>query len=120
MKLFSLTGKKAVLLGGGGVLGAAMAKGLLEAGADVAICDLDPVRAQIVVDAMPKGASTVKAYKIDTMDIDSIKSTANDIFSDFGRADILVNAVGGNMKAATTSTRFPLRLTAMCLRRSSD
>lgn len=103
MNLFSLKGKKAVLLGGGGILGAAMAKGLLDAGADVAICDLDPVRAQIVVDAIPKGESMAKAYKIDTMDIESIKSTAEAIFSDFGRVDILVNAVGGNMKAATTS-----------------
>lgn len=103
MNMFSLAGKKAVLLGGGGVLGAAMAKGLLEAGADVAICDLDPVRAQIVVDAIPKGELTAKAYRIDAMDTESIKSTAKDIFSDFGRVDILVNAVGGNMKAATTS-----------------
>jgi NAD(P)-dependent dehydrogenase (short-subunit alcohol dehydrogenase family) len=103
MDLFSLTVKKAVLLGGGGVLGAAMAKGLLEAGADVAVCDLDPARAQAVVDVMPKGASMAKAYKIDAMDSASIKSTAKDIFCDFGGVDILVNAVGGNMKAATTS-----------------
>ena len=103
MDLFSLKGKKAVLLGGGGILGAEMAKGLLNAGADVAICDLDPVRAQIVIDAVAKEGSTAKAYKIDAMDIESIKSAAEAIFKDFGRVDILVNAVGGNMKAATTS-----------------
>ncbi len=103
MDLFSLKGKKAVLLGGGGVLGAAMAKGLWDAGADVAVCDLDPARAQSVVDGMPMGASAAKAYKIDAMDPSSIKSTAKDIFNEFGRVDILVNAVGGNMKAATTS-----------------
>lgn len=103
MDLFCLTGKKAVLLGGGGVLGSAMAKGLLDAGADVAVCDLDPGRAQAVVDAISKEGSTAKAYKMDAMDSESIKSTAKTIFTDFGRVDILVNAVGGNMKAATTS-----------------
>ena len=40
MDLFSLEGKKAVLLGGGGVLGAAMVKGLACAGADVASATL--------------------------------------------------------------------------------
>jgi NAD(P)-dependent dehydrogenase (short-subunit alcohol dehydrogenase family) len=103
MDLFSLKGKRTVLLGGGGVLGAAMAKGLMQAGADVAICDLDPVRAQIVVDVLPDGETKAKAYKVDAMDPDSLRSAAKDIISDFGGTDILVNAVGGNMKAATTS-----------------
>lgn len=103
MDLFSLKGKKAVLLGGGGILGAEMAKGLLNAGADVAICDLDPVRAQIVIDAVAKEGSMAKAYMIDAMDVESIKSAAQAILRDFGKVDILVNAVGGNMKAATTS-----------------
>src|SRR5690606_12022433 len=52
MDLFSLKGKKAVLLGGGGILGAAMVKGLVDAGADVAVCDLDLERAQAVADSV--------------------------------------------------------------------
>lgn len=103
MDLFSLKGKKAVLLGGGGILGAAMAKGLVDAGADAVICDLDPERAQAVADSIKRSGSIVKAYKVDAMDPESIKSAAASIFADFGRVDILVNAVGGNMKAATTS-----------------
>ena len=101
MDLFSLEGRKAVLLGGGGVLGAAMVKGLADAGADVAVCDLDLERAQAVADSVGKPA--VKAYRVDAMDIESIKAAAEAIFKDFGRVDILVNAVGGNMKGATTS-----------------
>ncbi|MDI9499491.1 MAG: SDR family oxidoreductase [Clostridiaceae bacterium] len=121
MDLFSLKGKKAVLLGGGGILGAAMVKGLVDAGADVAVCDLDPERAQAVADSVISGAAgekackdtadgdpaakkpVAKAYRVDAMDIDSIKAAAAAIFEDFGGVDILVNAVGGNMKGATTS-----------------
>ncbi|HEY8348543.1 MAG TPA: SDR family oxidoreductase [Clostridiales bacterium] len=115
MDLFSLEGRKAALLGGGGVLGAAMAKGLVDAGADVAVCDLDLEKAQAVVDSVTSGKSggitcedkprrpVVKAYRVDAMDIESIRATAAAIFNDFGRVDILVNAVGGNMKGATTS-----------------
>ncbi len=103
MDLFSLKGKKAVLLGGGGVLGTAMAKGLVDAGADVAVCDLAPDRAQAVADTVMKEGTVVKAYKVDAMDPESIRMAATSIYSDFGRVDILINAVGGNMKAATTS-----------------
>ena len=115
MDLFSLKGRKAVLLGGGGVLGAAMVKGLVDAGADVAVCDLDPERAQAVVDSVTLKAAgekttgssaempAVKAFRVDAMDIESIKAAASAILGDFGRVDILVNAVGGNMKGATTS-----------------
>ena len=117
MDLFSLEGRKAALLGGGGVLGAAMAKGLVDAGADVAVCDLDLEKAQAVVDSVTSGKSggitcedkprrpVVKAYRVDAMDIESIRATAAAIFNDFGRVDILVNAVGGNMKGATTSDK---------------
>ena len=38
-ELFSLEGKAAVVVGGGGVLGSAMARGLAQAGADIAILD---------------------------------------------------------------------------------
>lgn len=116
MDLFSLKGRKAVLLGGGGVLGAAMVKGLADAGADVAVCDLDLDRAKAVVDSVisetagekaagseTAGIPVLKAYRVDAMDIDSIKTAAAAILDDFGKVDILVNAVGGNMKGATTS-----------------
>lgn len=39
--LFSLDGQVAVVIGGGGVLGSAMAEGLAGAGADVAILDVN-------------------------------------------------------------------------------
>lgn len=110
MNLFSLKGKNAVLLGGGGILGTTMAVGLAEAGANVAICDLFEDKALSVVDSIEKAVNTeagggvvARGYKLNAMDPEELKSVAAAIYKDFGKVDILVNAVGGNMKAATTS-----------------
>jgi len=101
--MFSLKGKTAVLLGGGGVLGTAMAVGLAKAGADVAVCDLRPEAADAAAQEVGKCGVRAKGYKNDAMDIEDLKSVYGQIHADFGDVDILVNAVGGNMKAATTN-----------------
>jgi NAD(P)-dependent dehydrogenase (short-subunit alcohol dehydrogenase family) len=103
MELFSLKGKNAVLLGGGGVLGAAMSKGLAEAGANVAVCDLKLENAQQVVEELQNCQVQAKAYEMNSMDTDNLKNGCKAVLKDFGRVDILVNAVGGNMKSATTT-----------------
>jgi len=103
MDLFSLKGKNAALLGGGGVLGEAMAKGLAEAGANIAICDLVEEKAQAAASKISKEGVKTKGYKLDAMDKEDLIRVAGEIYEDFGKVDILVNAVGGNMKAATTS-----------------
>jgi NAD(P)-dependent dehydrogenase (short-subunit alcohol dehydrogenase family) len=104
MQLFSLKGKNAVLLGGGGVLGATMAAGLAAAGANLAVCDLSEDRARAVIDKIIETEEIkAKAYKLNAMDPADLKIVADSILKDFGRVDILINAVGGNMKAATTS-----------------
>src|SRR5690242_15859857 len=103
MELFSLKGKNAVLLGGGGVLGTTMAKGLVAAGANIAICDLREENAQAVANDIAKEGILAKGYKLNAMEKEDINKVCELITGDFGRVDILVNAVGGNMKDATTS-----------------
>jgi len=44
-----------------------------------------------------------KGYEVDAMNIDSLKGVCAEILKEFGAVNILVNAVGGNMKEATTS-----------------
>jgi NAD(P)-dependent dehydrogenase (short-subunit alcohol dehydrogenase family) len=102
MDLFSLKGKNAVLLGGG-VLGMTMAKGLAQAGANIAVCDLIIENANKVMDEIKVPDIMKKPYKLDAMNSSDLKLVCNDIVSSFGNIDILVNAVGGNMKDATTS-----------------
>jgi len=102
--MFDLSGKVAVVTGGAGVLGGAIAGGLAEAGAHVAICDLAEDQAKEKAKAMAK-AHHVKAdgYGMDAFNRQSIESCCDHIHDDFGQVDILLNAVGGNMKGATTS-----------------
>jgi NADP-dependent 3-hydroxy acid dehydrogenase YdfG len=63
--LFSLEGKVAVVTGGSGVLGAAMAKGLAQAGARVAVLArrIEPVTA--IVAAIETGGGTALALSAD-------------------------------------------------------
>ncbi|MCD6406818.1 SDR family oxidoreductase [Candidatus Aerophobetes bacterium] len=101
LNLFSLEGKKAVVTGGAGVLGSAIAKGFGKAGAEVAICDIADTSA--VVKELEKEGIKAKGYYVDVMDKEKIKSCHDKIMEDFERVDILLNAAGGNMKEATTS-----------------
>ena len=111
--MFSIEGKKAVITGGAGILGSAIAKGLGKAGAEVALCDI--VNADKGAHKLQEEGIKAKGYYIDVMDIEKIKTCYNEIMNDFERVDILINAAGGNIKEATTSEElsfFDLPLSA--------
>ena len=101
LKMFSLEGKKAVVTGGAGILGSAIAKGLGMAGASIAICDIK--NADEIANNLKKENINAKGYYIDVLNKEKIKECHDNIMKDFGRIDILLNAAGGNMKEATTS-----------------
>ncbi|MBA7571568.1 putative oxidoreductase [subsurface metagenome] len=101
LKMFNLEGKAAVITGGAGVLGSAIARGLGKAGAKIALCDI--VNAEKVAQELQEEGVIVKGYYINVMDIEKIKSCRDEVIKDFGRVDILLNAAGGNTKGATTS-----------------
>ena len=101
LKMFSLEGKAAVITGGAGVLGSALARGLGKAGAKIALCDI--VNADKVAQKLESEGIEAKGYYINVMDIEKIKICRGEVIRDFGKIDILLNAAGGNMKEATTS-----------------
>lgn len=103
MNLFDLKGKNAVVLGGGGILGTAMAKGLASAGANVAICDLREEVAKKAAQSLEQNGIKSLGYELNAMELESLKATCAKVVDDFGCIDVLINAVGGNMKDATTS-----------------
>ena len=103
MQLFDIRGRNAVILGGGGILGDAMARGLAEAGANVAVGDLRPENAEKLAGEIGTCCCRAKGYRVDAMQKGSLEAVCKNIAEDFGDIDILVNAVGGNMKEATTS-----------------
>lgn len=103
LSMFSLEGKTAVVTGGGGVLGGAMAEGLAGAGAAVAIGDVRKELADACAKRVMDKGGKASGYFLDVFKPDTIETCCADVVRDFGGIDILINAVGGNMKGATTS-----------------
>ncbi|MBI3739413.1 MAG: SDR family oxidoreductase [Chloroflexi bacterium] len=89
---FDLKGRAAVVTGGVGLLGAEFCKTLAEAGAAVAVVDLNGDAAKKVADGLTAGGYRAKAIQTDITKPDSVKSMIASILSDFGRLDILVNS----------------------------
>lgn len=103
---FELGGKVAVVTGGAGVLGHALAKGLSQAGANVVIADRLADQADVVAQEIIDGGGTAKGYFLDVFDEASIRACCEAVCKEFGRIDILINAIGGNLKEATTSPQM--------------
>lgn len=103
MSIFDLRCKTAVVLGGGGVLGREMARGLAQFGSDVCVCSLNLNKASATAEECSRLGVKSKAYSVDANNKNMLEESASKIIKDFGRIDILVNAVGGNDKNATTS-----------------
>ncbi|MGG1676001.1 SDR family oxidoreductase [Neobacillus sp. NRS-1170] len=94
--LFDLTGKTAVAIGGNGVLGSAMAKGLAEHGAKVAIVGRNLEKAEEVVKEIEQNGGEAKAFAADVSSQESLIQAANEIEQWSGGWDILLNAPGTN------------------------
>jgi NAD(P)-dependent dehydrogenase (short-subunit alcohol dehydrogenase family) len=94
--LFDLTGKTAVAVGGNGVLGSAMAKGLADHGAKVAIVGRNLETAEAVVKEIIENGGEAKAFQADVSSKDSLVKVANEIEQWSGGWDILLNAPGTN------------------------
>jgi gluconate 5-dehydrogenase len=99
--MFRLDGKVAVVVGGGGGIGKALALGLARYGANVALCSrnlekLQAVAAELAADAEVSG--TVKAFRMDATDESSVQEACKAIVADMGTVDILVNSQGLNIK----------------------
>jgi NAD(P)-dependent dehydrogenase (short-subunit alcohol dehydrogenase family) len=101
--LFNLCGKIAVITGGGGVLGGAIAQGLAQAGAKCAITSSTLARGQAAAAKLAGTGADVKGFGLDVLAPGAVETFCDEIYAAYGRVDILVNCVGGNVKEATTS-----------------
>lgn len=86
-----LTGKVALVTGSTRGIGRAIAQGLRDAGARVAICGRDLVKAQGVAAELGGGA---QGFAADVGDIASVQALVADVEKAFGQLDILVNNAG--------------------------
>jgi 2-deoxy-D-gluconate 3-dehydrogenase len=89
---FDLSGRVAIVTGGVGLLGAEFCRTLAEAGAAVAVVDLNASASQAVADSLSKDGYKALALPTDITRPDSVKATVESVLSAFGRLDVLVNS----------------------------
>lgn len=92
--LFDLTDKKAIVTGGGRGLGRAIAIGLAEFGADVAIVARTQSELETTAREIEKLGRRALVYPADVSSRQEIESIVNDVVARWGRVDILVNNAG--------------------------
>jgi NAD(P)-dependent dehydrogenase (short-subunit alcohol dehydrogenase family) len=99
--LFSLEKETAVVIGGTGVLGGAMADALAAAGARVAIVGRSEDRGRQRVQAIAAAGGTAAFHSADALDRASLARARDAIEANWGLVSVLVNAAGGNRPEAT-------------------
>ena len=89
----NLQGRKAVVTGGASGLGYAIARRLLQSGANVALWDLKPeVLDRAALDLVPEGP--VKTLVVDVADHEAVRAAASLSVELLGAVDIVVNSAG--------------------------
>jgi NAD(P)-dependent dehydrogenase (short-subunit alcohol dehydrogenase family) len=94
--LFSLDGQVAVVVGGGGVLAGAMASGFAQAGADVAIVDLNLENAEARAASIRTAGRRAIAIQANAAGKADLVLALEKTLAEFGHVDILLNAAGIN------------------------
>jgi NAD(P)-dependent dehydrogenase (short-subunit alcohol dehydrogenase family) len=103
MKLFDLKGEVAVVIGATGVLGGALAEGLAEAGAKVAVLGRNADRGESRVKRIKGLGGTGAFYSADAQSRESLRTAHEQIVKSLGAPAILVNAAGGNDPKVTVT-----------------
>jgi NAD(P)-dependent dehydrogenase (short-subunit alcohol dehydrogenase family) len=93
--LFSLEGRVALIPGGGGAIGGAMAVALARAGAKVAIADVTLERSEAVADRVRAAGGEALALAVDATQEAECDRIVAETIARFGAVDIVVNAIGG-------------------------
>jgi gluconate 5-dehydrogenase len=96
LDLFDLKGKCAFVPGGYGGIGAAVARGLAEAGARVAVAGRSEAKAQALAGELAAAGHAAYGLAMDANDVDSIRAGVDTAATKLGALDLLVNCVGFN------------------------
>jgi NAD(P)-dependent dehydrogenase (short-subunit alcohol dehydrogenase family) len=93
--MFDLTGRAALVTGGGSGIGRSMCEGLAENGADVAVADLNEESARETVELLSKFGHKAFAVKADVSKAADVENMVRQVVAKFGRLDIACNNAGG-------------------------
>lgn len=98
MHLFDLSGRTAVVIGGNGVLGSAIAKGLATHGAKVAIAGRNTSTSDEVVSSLAQEGACAASFHVDVTDRSSIETMTETVLEWTENIDVVVNCAGINSK----------------------
>jgi NAD(P)-dependent dehydrogenase (short-subunit alcohol dehydrogenase family) len=94
MNLFDLTGKTAIVTGGGKGIGFQMAEGLAEAGANLVVCARQAERCEQAAGELEKLGVRALGLGCDVRDAEQVQGVVARTVEEFGVVDILVNNAG--------------------------
>lgn len=103
MNLFDLKDEVAVVLGGTGVLGGAIAEGFGTAGARVAVAGRSEERGMECVRRIEKAGGKAMFVQADAMSRESLVQCRDKVIKTWGNASILLNGAGGNKSEGTVA-----------------
>jgi NAD(P)-dependent dehydrogenase (short-subunit alcohol dehydrogenase family) len=93
--LLSLAGRRALVTGGGRGLGKAIASRLAEAGAAVAVADIDETLARAAASDIARGVGgRVVGVRMDVTDAGSVRAATDEVVVNLGGIDVWVNNAG--------------------------
>jgi NAD(P)-dependent dehydrogenase (short-subunit alcohol dehydrogenase family) len=107
VNLFNLTEEVAVVVGGTGVLGGAIAQGLAQAGAKVAVLGRSNQRGQERVRSIRDNGGIAEFFFVDALDQQTMRSARDRLSAELGKPTILINAAGGNDPRVTVTPERP-------------
>jgi len=102
---FAVSGRVAVVTGGYGVLGGAIAAGLARAGAAIAILGRRPEAAAAQAAAIRREGGDASVLIADVLDDGQVRRARDELLKARGRVDILINAAGGNVARARSDDK---------------
>jgi 2-deoxy-D-gluconate 3-dehydrogenase len=97
-ELFDLRGKVAIVTGGNGGIGLGMARGLANAGADIAIVGRNEAKSNAVVTELEQSGTRAISVVADVTDEAAVIAMVERVGRELGRIDILVNNAGINIR----------------------
>ena len=99
---FDVKNKVAVITGGGGVICSTLGKAFAQAGAKVALLDLNEENVREVAAEITSAGGSAIGIKADVLSRESLEAACQTVLGQYGTIDILINGAGGNKAAATT------------------
>jgi 2-dehydro-3-deoxy-D-gluconate 5-dehydrogenase len=96
--MFDLQGKVALVTGGNGGIGLAMARGLAQAGARIAVVGRNADKLRAAVETLSGDGAEARSYPVDVCDEAAVASLLAQVIADFGRLDSLINNAGINIR----------------------